>query len=566
MKIHSLKSFSASFRAIVAAFAAIALLHSAAAAAEDCAIASAHPLATRAGCEVLAQGGNAFDAAVAVSAALAVVEPFASGLGGGGFYLLHRAADGFETFVDARETAPGQATAGFYVDDDGKPKGRLSLEGPTAAGIPGIPAAIDWISQRFGSLSLKQSLAPAIALAREGFPADTRYVWATGFRASMLGKYPGSAAIFLDHGKAVEAGFVVRQPALADTLGQIARHGRDGFYRGSLAREMVDAVRAAGGLWILSDLENYQVVERKPYRFGFHGARITTAPLPSSGGLVMAQALQILDQFPIDTLNETERVHLIVEAMRRGYNDRARYMGDPDFVEVPVSMLGSRDYARRRAAGIDPVKATPSSALPSVADVADEGHETTHFSIVDRFGNRVAATLSVNGPFGSGFVAGETGVLLNNHMNDFALAPELPNLYKLVGNSANAIAPGKRPLSSMSPTFVEDDRGVLVLGTPGGSRIISMVIIGILDYLLEPAPDLERMLARARYHHQYLPDRIEFEPGGFDQRWISALQAKGHAVEAGSRRWGNMQAVFVDARSGERSAHSDPRARAGVLF
>lgn len=564
--MHSLKSFIDTSRAIVTALATIAFFHSTAVVAEECAIASAHPLATRAGCEMLAQGGNAFDAAVAVTAALGVVEPFASGLGGGGFYLLHRAADGYETFVDARETAPGQATADFYIDDDGKPKGRLSLEGPTAAGIPGIPAAIDWLSERFGSLPLKQALAPAIVLASEGFRADARYAWATGYRASMLGKYPNSAAIFLDQGKGVDTGFVVRQSALAITLGQLAQHGRDGFYRGKLAREMVDAVQAAGGLWTLRDLESYQVIERKPHRFGFHGARITTAPLPSSGELVMAQAFQILEQFPLDALGETERVHLIVEAMRRGYNDRARYMGDPDFVDVPVSMLGSRDYARRRAAGIDRNKATPSSALPSVVDGSDESRETTHFSIVDRFGNRVAATLSVNGPFGSGFVAGETGVLLNNHMNDFSLAPAVPNLYKLVGNHANAIAPGKRPLSSMSPTFVEDDRGVLVLGTPGGSRIISMVMIGILDYLLEPSPDLKRMLSRPRYHHQYLPDRIEIEPGGFDQRWIQALQAKGHVVEVGSRRWGNMQAVFVDSRSGEYAAESDPRARAGVLF
>lgn len=566
MNMHSLKIFDSRSRAFVAALAAIAFSYATTVRAVDCAIASAHPLATRAGCEILAQGGNAFDAAVAVTAALGVVEPFASGLGGGGFYLLHRAADGHQTFVDARETAPGKASAAFYIDDQGQPKGRLSLEGPTAAGIPGIPAAIDWISQRLGSLSLKQSLAPAITLASDGFPADSRYVWATGFRASLLNKYPNAAAHFLDAGKAVDTGYVVRQPELASTLKRLAAQGRDGFYQGELARTMVDSVQAAGGLWTLEDLSAYRVVERKPHRFGFHGARITTAPLPSSGGLVMAQTLQILDQFPIGSLSDTERVHLIVEAMRRGYNDRARFMGDPDFVDVPATMLGARDYARRRAASIDRNRATPSNTLPSVADTSNEGNETTHFSIVDRFGNRVAATLSVNGPFGSGFVAGDSGVLLNNHMNDFALAPAVPNLYKLIGYEANAIAPGKRPLSSMSPTFVEDDRGVLVLGTPGGSRIISMVMIGLLDYLLEPAPDLERMVALPRYHHQYLPDRIEIEPGGFDQAWVSALQAKGHKVEVGSRRWGNMQAVYVDGRTGKKTTASDPRAKAGVLF
>jgi gamma-glutamyltranspeptidase / glutathione hydrolase len=564
MKMTLLKGSFSLVRAVAAVLAAVAALH--AAAAEDCSIATAHPLATRAGCDMLAQGGNAFDAAIAVTAALAVVEPFASGIGGGGFYLLHRAADDMQIFIDARETAPARATAEFYVDDQGKPKDRLSLDGPAAAGIPGIPAALDWIARRYATLPLSETIAPAIRLAREGFPADSRYAWATTYRAPVLNRFGRGAASFLDDGKGAAPGFIVRQPELAETLSSLAILGRDGFYRGAVARALVDAVGRDGGLWTLEDLAGYEVVEREPHRFGFRGARITSAPLPSSGGLVMAQALQILDQYPIETLAETERVHLIVEAMRRGYNDRARHMGDPDFVDVPVAMLGSRDYARRRAAGIDPARATPSSELPSVAEAGGESRQTTHFSIVDRFGNRVAATLSVNGPFGSGFVAGNTGVLLNNHMNDFSLAVSAPNLYKLVGNDANAIAPGKRPLSSMSPTYVEDDRGVLVLGTPGGSRIISMVMLATLDYLLEPVPDIERMVARPRYHHQYLPDRIEIEPESFPEEWVAALRAKGHEVETGRRKWGNMQVVFIDARTGRRSAASDPRAKAGVLF
>jgi gamma-glutamyltranspeptidase / glutathione hydrolase len=445
MKLIMLKWTNRPLQAVVALLAAIVFVQATASAAEDCAIATAHPLATRAGCDILAKGGNAFDAAIAVTAALAVVEPFASGIGGGGFYLLHRAADGVQTFVDARETAPAGATAAFYLDEQGQPKDRLSLDGPAAAGIPGIPAAIDWIAQRYALLPLQDTIAPAIALARDGFTADSRYVWATGYRASVLNRFANGGSAFLDGGKGVDQGFVVRQPDLARTLSKLAEQGRDGFYRGDVARALVDAVRADGGLWTLDDLAEYAVVERQPYRFGFRGARITTAPLPSSGGLVLAQALQILDQFPIDSVDEAERAHLIVEAMRRGYNDRARYMGDPDFVDVPVAMLGSRDYARRRAAGIDAARATPSSELPSVAEAGGESQQTTHFSIVDRFGNRVAATLSVNGPFGSGFVAGDTGVLLNNHMNDFSLAIAAPNLYKLVGNDANAIAPGKRP-------------------------------------------------------------------------------------------------------------------------
>jgi gamma-glutamyltranspeptidase/glutathione hydrolase len=531
-----------------------------------CAIATAHPLATKAGCEILAQGGNAFDAAVAVTAALAVVEPYSSGLGGGGFYLLHRESDGFEVFVDARETAPIQAEASRYLDENGIPVPGLSRSGATAAAIPGIPAAIERITAAYGSLPLEQTFAPAIRLAEQGFAADSRYARVSGWMAKKLNQYPRTAAIFLDNGKPVEVGHVIRQAQLGKTLRRIVSEGSRIFYHGQMAQEMVSSVRSSGGFWTMKDLAAYRVVERQPQRFRFRGAQITTAPLPSSGGLVMAQTLQIVDTFPIQSMAENARVHIIVEAMRRAYNDRARFMGDADFVNIPVDRLASAAYARERAQSIDPSRATPSSALPSVDDPADEGEETTHFSIVDSDGNRVAATLSINGPFGAGVMAGETGVLLNNHMDDFAIAPASPNLYELVGNAANAIAPGKRPLSSMSPTFVEDKRGVLVLGTPGGSRIISMVMIGIIDYLLEDVADAQRVVALPRYHHQYLPDRIQVEPGGFTDEWIAALRAKGHEVEIYRRRWGNMQAVFVDGKSGKRQVANDPRGRAGVVF
>jgi len=280
----------------------------------------------------------------------------------------------------------------------------------------------------------------------------------------------------------------------------------------------------------------------------------------------MAQTLQILDALDADALPPDTRLHVTIEAMRRAYNDRARFMGDADFVDVPVARLASPEYARRRASSIDLERATPSADLPSIHDAAKEGEDTTHFSIVDGDGNRVAATLSVNGPFGACLVAGNTGVLLNNHMDDFAIAPSTPNLYKLVGNAANAIEPGKRPLSSMSPTFVEDERGVLVLGTPGGSRIISMVMIGIIDYLDTGPVDADRIVALPRYHHQYLPDLVQVEPGGFSDEWIAALRDRGHTVEVYRRKWGNMQAVFVDARSGRRQVANDPRGREGVVF
>jgi len=529
------------------------------------AIASAHPLATAAGEEMLRKDGNAFDAAIAVAAALAVVEPYASGLGGGGFFLLHRAEDGRRVMLDARETAPGAATADMYVDAEGRMQGRRSVDGALAAGIPGTPAGLAWLAEKYGRLPLSESLAPATRLAREGFPADARFVAAAGFRHALLRADAGAARAFLDNGQVPRPGFIVRQPALAATLESLARSGRDGFYRGEVAQRMVAGVRAGGGIWTLEDLARYAVLEREPTTFTYRTARITCASLPSSGGLVMAQSLQILERYPLPQLAPPERDHLIAEAWRRGYQDRARYLGDPGFAPPPAE-LRTRAYADARAASIDPSRATPSEVLDRAYPPMREGTNTTHFSIADAHGNLVAATLSVNLPFGSGAMAGDTGVLLNNEMDDFTASATAANAYRLYGTSANFVAPGKRPLSSMTPAFVEDDRGTLVLGTPGGSRIISMVMLSILAYVDTPAVDVERLVALPRFHHQYLPDRIEYEPGAFSSEWIGALQAKGHAVQEGRRRWGNMQAVYVERRTGEASAHSDPRARGGVLF
>jgi gamma-glutamyltranspeptidase/glutathione hydrolase len=316
---------------------------------------------------------------------------------------------------------------------------------------------------------------------------------------------------------------------------------------------MVAAVRAGGGIWEIEDLQRYAVVERAPQRFTYRGARVVCASLPSAGGLTLAQSLQILERFPLSQLESVERVHLVAEALRRGYQDRARYLGDPGFVRVP-DWLGTRAYADRRAASIDLARATPSAELAAL----HEGDNTTHFSIVDREGNRVAATLSINLPFGAGVMAGDTGVLLNDEMDDFAIAPDVPNAYGLVGARANQVEAGKRPLSSMTPTFVEDERGVLVFGTPGGSRIISMVLLGILDYVNHDQVDLERMVSAPRYHHQCWPDWVEVEPDGFPAEWRAALEAKGHHVQIGSRKWGNMQVVFK-ARDGAAQAASDPR-------
>ena len=529
---------------------------------QNAAIVSAHPLATEAGYEILKKGGNAFDAAVAVAAALAVVEPYASGLGGGGFWLLHRAADGKQVMLDARETAPAQAGAAMYLDERGQVISKASLRGPGAAAIPGTPAALAHLAKHYGRLPLAVSLAPAMRYAKAGMRVDERYL-AVGRRFES--QLTGSARrVFLDYGSVPQPGFVLRQKALAATLQAIARGGSEGFYQGKVAREMVDAVRDAGGIWVLDDLKNYRVIEREPVKFTYRSLQITAAPLPSAAGLSLAQSLNILERLPFTLAEEDTKAHFVVEALRRAYQDRARYLGDADFVSVPTTRLLSREYAASRAAAIDADHATPSAELGEEPARINEGDNTTHFSIVDREGNRVAATLSINTPFGSGFVAGGSGVLLNNEMDDFSIAPGVPNAYRLQGFSGNEIAPGKRPLSSMSPTFVEDERGILILGTPGGSRIISVVLLAILDYADRPQIDLPAMLRVARYHHQYLPDRVEIEPEGFSQDWVERMQSKGHRVYEINRRWGNMQAVYIDKRSGRVEAASDPRGQGGL--
>jgi len=519
------------------------------------AIASAHPLATEAGEKVLAAGGNAFDAAVAVAAALGVVEPYSSGLGGGGFFLLHRASDRFEVMVDARETAPARASPDMFLDASGKPVPRASTLGAKAAAIPGLPAALAHLAERYGRLPLTATLAPAVRLAREGFPVDARYATIARVRERALATGVNTS-IFLADGKAPGAGFVLRQPDLANTLEILAREGRAGFYAGRIAQAMVGSVARHGGLWELSDLAAYRVIERAPQKIAHRGATITTASLPSSGGLTLAQALNILARFPPGSPRDPEYAHLAIEALRLAFQDRALYLGDADFVEVPAARLASPAYAERRAASIDRQRAGTGASPAAPGGSSDN---TTHFSIVDAEGNRVAATVTINLLFGACFVPDGTGVLLNDEMDDFAVAPDAPNAFRLRQAQANAIAPGKRPLSSMSPTFVEDERGVLVLGAPGGSRIISMVLLAILEHLDRREVDLAALLALPRYHHQYWPDQVEVEPQGFAPDWLAALEAKGHRVSRAGRAWGNMQAVFVDRSTGRARAASDPR-------
>ncbi|MDY6942633.1 MAG: gamma-glutamyltransferase [Pseudomonadota bacterium] len=524
---------------------------------ESAAVASAHPDATAAGMEILAAGGNAFDAAVAVSAALAVVQPYGSGFGGGGFWLLHRESDGRQVMIDGRERAPLAATADMYLDENGEPIDGLSLDGPLAAGIPGMPAALVHIAEHYGQLSLDKNLAPAVRLAREGFKVDEHLSLLAAFRLPALRASQDAKRIFL-MGTLLPPlpVFSLKQPDLARTIEALAAEGREGFYEGDVARLLVDGVREAGGIWTMEDLSSYRVVEREPIVFKYKGIRVVSAPPPSSGGVVLAEALNVLSGFDLDALSEVDRVHVIVEAMRRAYRDRAVYLGDPDFVDMPLSRLLSASYADRLRSDIKIEQATPSEAL---AEPRSLGEDTTHFSIVDRHGNRVAATLSINYPFGSGFVPPGTGVLLNNEMDDFSIKPGVGNAYGLVGGDANAIAPGKRMLSSMSPTFLETPERVAVLGTPGGSRIISMVLLGSLVFA--EGGSAADMVSTGRYHHQYLPDKISYEPDGLSPALIDALEKKGHQTGQAKRAYGDMQVVVIDRRSRRLAAASDPRRR-----
>ncbi|MBU1190648.1 MAG: gamma-glutamyltransferase [Gammaproteobacteria bacterium] len=520
------------------------------------AIASAHPLATTAGFDILAAGGNAFDAAVAVSAALAVVEPYSSGIGGGGFWLLHRAADGFETMLDGRERAPLAATRTMYLDAKGEVVPDLSMDGALAAGIPGEPAALAHLAEKYGRLPLSQSLAPAIRYAREGFVVDEYYRRLAEFRLDALNKSSEAAQIFLNKGKLPELGYRVLQPDLAVTLEALAREGHAGFYSGEVAKRLIKGVRAAGGIWTAKDLEDYRVVEREPIRGEYHGINITTAAPPSSGGVVLVTMLNILAGYDLAALDDVTRTHVIVEAMRRAYRDRADYLGDPDFVSMPIARLTHPFYAEGLRASIRLDRATPSTDLPG-AQPAVDGPHTTHFSILDSEGNRVAATLSINYPFGAAMVVPGTGVLLNDEMDDFSAKPGVPNAYGLVGAEANAIAPGKRMLSSMTPTFMETADRVAILGTPGGSRIISMLLLGGLEFAAGEAP--QAWVTRPRFHHQYLPDVIQFEPGAFDALVQEDLNALGHKLSEQSSSYGNMQAVLWEKATGKVDAASDPR-------
>ncbi len=520
------------------------------------AIASAHPLATEAGFEILDQGGNAFDAAVAVSAALAVVEPHGSGMGGGGFWLLHQADGGRNIMIDGREAAPGAASRDMYLDNRGQVVRDWAVNGPSAAGIPGQPAALAHLASRYGRLPLSTSMAPAIRLAKQGFPVAEHYRRLALMRRDVLNRSPDARRIFLSNGEVPAAGQLIVQPELAELLEALAEHGHDGFYRGELAQKLVNGVLDNGGLWSVEDLASYKVVEREPVTGTFRGAKIISAAPPSSGGVVLIQALNILERFNDGRPDPALLPHLAIESMRRAYRDRALHLGDPDFVDMPITQLLDKDYATALAADIRLDRATPSASLGKPVTV-EQGNHTSHFSIIDQDGNRVAATLSINLPFGSGFVVPGTGLLLNNEMDDFSANPGVPNAYGLIGGEANAIAPGKRPLSSMTPTFIEWDGKVAILGTPGGSRIISMVMLAALEAL--DGKPVKDWVSRPRFHHQFQPDMVRAEPDFVGTEAGKSLLVRGHEMESTGRRYGNMQAILWNSKTDTLEAAADPR-------
>lgn len=524
------------------------------------AIASAHPLATKAGMKIMRQGGNAFDAAIAVMATLAVVSPYHSGIGGGGFVLVHEAKTKKNIFIDAREVAPAKAHTKMYLDDKGNVIENASLIGPLAAGIPGEPAAIVYLSKHFGRLSLAQDLAPAIELAERGFKLDQQFIDFLLMRNNLanLNKYPSSKAVFTDNGKRLTVGHLFVQKDLARTLKHIAKEGNKGFYQGETAKELVDSVTAAGGVWTLADLANYRVKIRNPLIGHYQNTEIITAPPPSAGGISLITMLNILQAYWLQEQTQLHRIHYIIEAMRLAFWDRANYMGDPDFVSIPVKELTSTKHAAYLRKFIHADKATPSDTLPNGKYLKPgKSANTTHFSILDTQGNRVAATVTVNYIFGSSFVAGKTGVLLNDEMDDFSTKPGSLNVFGLIGNKENEIQPGKRPVSSMSPTFLVSKQRIAILGTPGGSRIPTMILLATLEYM--QFKGVVGMVSALRYHHQFVPDVVQFEPGAFSALIQKQLTKMGYHLYPLDDYYGDMQLVEWNRTNNIVFAASDPR-------
>ena len=517
-------------------------------AAENGMVVTAQHLATRAGVDVLRDGGNAVDAAVAVGYALAVVYPAAGNLGGGGFMTI-QLADGRKTFLDFREKAPLAATANMYLDKDGNVIKGASTHGYLAVGVPGSVSGMEYARAKYGTLPRAALLAPAIRYAQDGFVLDQGDVDMLWTATADFRKDPASAAIFLNAGEPFQAGQKLVQKDLARTLQAISDKGEDGFYKGTVGADIVAASRAGGGILTQADLDQYRTRELKPIECDYRGYHVISAPPPSSGGVIICEMLNVLEGYPLKDwgYRSAQGVHVQIEAMRHAYVDRNSYLGDPDFVKNPTERLLSKDYATQLRAAIDPAKAGVSQNIkPGVAP--HEGSNTTHYSIVDKWGNAVSVTYTINDWFGAKVTAPGTGVLLNNEMDDFTAKVGVPNLYGLVQGEANAIAPGKRPLSSMSPTIVtKDGKPVMVVGTPGGSRIITAVLntmINMIDYGM----NVQEAVDAPRFHQQWLPEPTNLEPFALSPDTRRILEGMGHKF-AGAQPANHLAVIVVGAPS-----------------
>lgn len=532
-------------------------------------VVTVHHLATDVGVDILRRGGNAVDAAVAVGFALAVVHPVAGNIGGGGFMLIHQRA-GRDIFIDYREKAPLAATANMYLDAKGNVIPKASIVGYRAIGVPGSVAGLVYAEKKYGKLTLRQVMAPAIRLAADGFALSSEE--AAELHDTILTAFPASKDIFQRDGNFYKAGETFRQPELAETLRRIAAQPDD-FYHGEIARQITAAVQKGGGLITAEDMARYTVKEREPVTGSYHGYTIVSAPPPSSGGVALIEMLNILDGFKLAPLRDrtAPEMHLIVEAFRRAYIDRSNYLGDPDYVNIPVEQLISKSYAAAWRASILPEKASTSASLerpagfvpppPTMAQVRQEAADTTHYSVMDAQGDAVAVTTTLNGGFGSGVTVPGLGFLLNDEMDDFASKQGVPNMFGLIQGPANAIAPGKRPLSSMTPTIVlKDGKVAMVLGSPGGGRIITTVA-NILLSVADEGMNIQQAVDAPRFHHQYLPDVLYLEPG-FAPATIEGLRADGYKLKIGGH-WSDGECIAVDPKTGVLEGGQDHRQHYG---
>jgi gamma-glutamyltranspeptidase/glutathione hydrolase len=521
-------------------------------------------IAARIGADILKAGGNAVDAAVATGFALAVTYPRAGNIGGGGFMLIHLATTRTSIAIDYRETAPAAITRNSFLDDRGEADPDKSRSSGLAVGVPGTVAGLALAHRKYGSgkFSLAQLIAPSIALAREGFVIDGDLADTLDSARRLFARWPSSARIFLKaDGQTLGPGERLVQPDLAATLAAIAKDGPRAFYEGPIAGMIAAAVREAGGVMTAADLKTYRAVERIPVTGRYRGHRIVSMPPPSSGGVHLIQMLNILEAYNLKTLGRMspDTAHLLIESMKRAYADRAVYLGDPDFVGVPLRGLVSKRYAATLRKSIG-AQATPSAEIRHGDPAKAEGDNTTHFSVVDRYGNAVANTYTLNLSYGMGLVAAGTGILLNNEMDDFAVKPGAPNAFGLVGASANAPGPGKRPLSSMAPTIVlRRGKPVLVTGSPGGSRIITTVL-QVISNVIDHGLPVAEAVAAPRLHHQWLPDQVFVEPG-WPQTTLDALAARGHTIE---RRPPGTSANSIQVIPGGLAGAADSRTRGAL--